>query len=167
MITQKTKYALKSLMALGALDKGMALTIEEVAQRSGAPKRFLEHILLELRKSGYLGAKRGRAGGYFLIRDPARISLGELLQQIDGPIAPLPCLSRRAYRRCDDCADEESCQLRRVFGEIFWSYLLLIESLTLQDLLQDPGKTMKTLAGAAPQSADDESLLAPGDGSGE
>lgn len=167
MITQKTKYALKSLMALGALDKGMALTIEEVAQRSGAPKRFLEHILLELRKSGYLGAKRGRAGGYFLIRDPARISLGELLQQIDGPIAPLPCLSRRAYRRCDDCADEESCQLRRVFGEIFWSYLLLIESLTLQDLLQDPGKTMKTLAGAAPQSADDESLLAPGGGSGE
>lgn len=167
MITQKTKYALKSLMALGALDKGMALTIEEVAQRSGAPKRFLEHILLELRKSGYLGAKRGRAGGYFLIRDPARISLGELLQQIDGPIAPLPCLSRRAYRRCDDCADEESCQLRRVFGEIFWSYLLLIESLTLQDLLQDPGKTMKTLAGAALQSADDESMLAPGDGSGE
>ncbi|MCT4371443.1 Rrf2 family transcriptional regulator, partial [Yangia mangrovi] len=67
MITQKTKYALKSLMALGAVEQGTALTIEEVAQRSGAPKRFLEHILLDLRKSGYLGAKRGRAGGYFLI----------------------------------------------------------------------------------------------------
>ncbi|MCT4371574.1 Rrf2 family transcriptional regulator, partial [Yangia mangrovi] len=67
MITQKTKYALKSLMALGAVEHGTALTIEEVAQRSGAPKRFLEHILLDLRKSGYLGAKRGRAGGYFLI----------------------------------------------------------------------------------------------------
>jgi Rrf2 family protein len=136
MITQKTKYALKSLMALGAAGPGVAMTIEEVAQRSGAPKRFLEHILLDLRKAGYLGARRGRAGGYFLIRSPEKVSLGELLQQIDGPIAPLPCLSRRAYRRCDDCRNEETCQLRRVFGEVFWSYLLLIESLTLQDLLQ-------------------------------
>lgn len=145
MITQKTKYALKSLMALGALEKGEALTIEEVSQRSGAPKRFLEHILLDLRKAGYLGAKRGRAGGYFLIREPDTISLGEMLQQIDGPIAPLPCLSRRAYRRCDDCEDEETCQLRRVFGEVFWSYLILIESLTLRDLLQDTGKAQKIM----------------------
>ncbi|KAA2316018.1 Rrf2 family transcriptional regulator [Pseudooceanicola sediminis] len=138
MITQKTKYALKSLIALGALQKGEALTIEEVAQRSGAPKRFLEHILLEMRRAGFLGAKRGRSGGYFLIRDAARISLGEILQQIDGPIAPLPCLSRRAYQKCDDCTDEETCQLRRVFGDVFWSYLLLIESLTLADLLKTP-----------------------------
>ncbi|MCA0941730.1 Rrf2 family transcriptional regulator [Salipiger pacificus] len=151
MITQKTKYALKSLMALGAVEQGTALTIEEVAQRSGAPKRFLEHILLDLRKSGYLGAKRGRSGGYFLIREPSKISLGELLQQIDGPIAPLPCLSRRAYRRCEDCTDEQSCQLRRVFGEIFYSYLLLIESLTLQDLLKDPVVAGKTFGiGAEP-----------------
>lgn len=145
MITQKTKYALKALMALGTLDKGAALTIEEVAQRSGAPKRFLEHILLDLRKAGYLGSKRGRAGGYYLIREPGQVSLGELLQRIDGPIAPLPCLSRRSYQRCDDCSDEDTCQLRRVFGEIFWSYLLLIESLTLADLLQTPGKMGQTL----------------------
>lgn len=150
MITQKTKYALKSLMALGALEAGTALTIEEVAQRSGAPKRFLEHILLDLRKSGYLGAKRGRAGGYFLIREPAKVSLGELLQQIDGPIAPLPCLSRRAYQRCEDCHDEQSCQLRRVFGEVFYSYLLLIESLTLQDLLKDPDMAGKTFGTGTP-----------------
>lgn len=159
MITQKTKYALKALMALGALEKGQALTIVEVAQRSGAPKRFLEHILLDLRKAGYLGAKRGRAGGYFLIRDPQRISLGELLQKIDGPIAPLPCLSRRAYRRCEDCTDEASCQLRRVFGELFWSYLLLVESLTLQDLLQGTGGAERILAdGAASMGADEEKL---------
>ncbi|MBE9638683.1 RrF2 family transcriptional regulator [Salipiger mangrovisoli] len=153
MITQKTKYALKSLMALGALEPGTPLTIEEVAQRSGAPKRFLEHILLDLRKSGYLGAKRGRAGGYFLIREPAKISLGELLQQIDGPIAPLPCLSRRAYRRCEDCDDEQSCQLRRVFGEVFYSYLLLIESLTLQDLLKDPVMAAKTFGTGTAEAA--------------
>lgn len=146
MITQKTKYALKSLMALGALEPGEALTIEEVSRRSGAPKRFLEHILLELRKVGYLGAKRGRAGGYFLIRDPDRISLGEVLQFVDGPIAPLPCLSRRAYRRCDDCADETSCQLRKVFGDLFYSYLILIESLTLRDLLEGHEKSRLILS---------------------
>jgi Rrf2 family protein len=154
MITQKTKYALKSLMALGALEKGEALTIEEVAQRSGAPKRFLEHILLEMRRAGFLGAKRGRSGGYFLIREPGKISLGEILQQIDGPIAPLPCLSRRAYQKCDDCTDEETCQLRRVFSDVFYSYLLLIESLTLADLLKTP-----ELAGLSVTAATDPSLL--------
>ncbi len=154
MITQKTKYALKSLMALGALEKGEALTIEEVAQRSGAPKRFLEHILLEMRRAGFLGAKRGRSGGYFLIREPGKISLGEILQQIDGPIAPLPCLSRRAYQKCDDCTDEETCQLRRVFSDVFYSYLLLIESLTLADLLKTP-----ELAGLSITAATDPSLL--------
>lgn len=135
MITQKTKYALKALMTLGDA-RGEALTIDQVAQRSGAPKRFLEHILLELRKTGYLEARRGRSGGYLLARDPRTISLGELLARVDGPIAPLPCLSRRAYRKCDDCTDEASCRLRRVFADVFYSYLLLIESLTLQDLLE-------------------------------
>lgn len=167
MITQKTKYALKALMALGTLDKGEALTIEEVAQRSGAPKRFLEHILLDLRKAGYLGAKRGRAGGYYLIREPASVSLGELLQRIDGPIAPLPCLSRRSYQRCDDCSDEETCQLRRVFGEIFWSYLLLIESLTLADLLRDPGKMGKAMDLSGELAGPDMKNTAPGGVAGE
>jgi DNA-binding IscR family transcriptional regulator len=65
------------------------------------------------------------------------------MRLIDGPIAPLPCLSRRAYQRCDDCADEETCRLRQVFGQVFWSYLLLIDSLTLADLVSraDPAAT--------------------------
>ena len=138
MITQKTKYALKALIALAeeSAGDGQALTIEEIARRSGAPKRFLEHILLELRNVGYIGSKRGRAGGYLLIKEPQSVSLGEILRQVDGPNAPLPCLSRRAYQRCEDCTNEETCQIRRVFGEVFWAYLLLIESLTLADLLQ-------------------------------
>ncbi|TMV86059.1 Rrf2 family transcriptional regulator [Thioclava sp. BHET1] len=140
MISQKAKYALKALMTLAeeAAGEGGALTIEEIARRSAAPKRFLEHILLELRNSGYIGARRGRAGGYTLIKTPAQISLSELLRQIDGPIAPLPCLSRRAYQRCEDCADEASCRLRKLFAEVFWSYLILIESLTLADLVATP-----------------------------
>ena len=138
MISQKTKYAIKALMTLGdeLASGGSALTIEEIAQRSGAPKRFLEHIMLELRNAGYVGSRRGRAGGYVLIKPAKEISIGELLRQVDGPIAPLPCLSRRSYQRCEDCEDEKTCRLRRMFGQVFWSYLLLIESLTLDDLLE-------------------------------
>lgn len=138
MISQKTKYAIKALVTLAdeVAAGGNALTIEEIAQRSGAPKRFLEHIMLDLRNAGYVGSRRGRAGGYVLVADPGEISLGKLLRQVDGPIAPLPCLSRHSYHRCEDCTDEASCRLRRMFGQVFWSYLLLIESLTLDDLLK-------------------------------
>ena len=64
--------------------------------------------------------------------------LSELMRLIDGPIAPLPCLSRRAYQRCEDCPDEGACKLREIFGQVFWSYLLLIDSLTLADLVERP-----------------------------
>ena len=89
---------------------------------------------------------RGRAGGYSLLKRPADISIPELLRTIDGPIAPLPCLSRRAYQRCDDCKDEATCLLRKVFAEVFWSYLLLIESLTLADLLESPQAAHQVLS---------------------
>jgi Rrf2 family protein len=139
MITQKMKYALKALLALAdeaAKDKPQPLTIEEIAKRSDTPKRFLEHILLEIRNAGVIASIRGRSGGYGLIKKPADVSLSELLRLIDGPIAPLPCLSRRAYQRCDDCTDEASCRIRKVFAEVFWSYLVLIDSLTLEDMLR-------------------------------
>lgn len=137
MITQKMKYALKALMVLAAekAEDGEPLRIEEIATRSGTPKRFLEHILLEIRNVGFVASVRGRHGGYILIKDPREVPLSELMRLIDGPIAPLPCLSRRAYQRCEDCPDEGACRLRQVFGQVFWSYLLLIESLTLADLV--------------------------------
>ncbi|PTQ75998.1 RrF2 family transcriptional regulator [Celeribacter persicus] len=139
MITQKTKYALKSLMVLAdeKAGDGSSLRIEEIAERSGAPKRFLEHILLDLKRAGLIGSRRGRNGGYELIKDPARVSLAEILRLIDGPMAPLPCLSRNAYQPCDDCKDEVSCRVRAVFGGFYSAYILMIESLTLADLMED------------------------------
>jgi Rrf2 family protein len=136
MITQKMKYALKALIELAVeqAGEGQPLRIEEIATRSATPKRFLEHILLDLRNAGYIASVRGRHGGYALIKAPNEVPLSEVLRLIDGPIAPLPCLSRRAYQRCEDCQDEATCRLRKVFGQVFWSYLLLIESLTLADL---------------------------------
>lgn len=150
MITQKMKYALKALLVLGdeaRKDQPSALTIEEIARRSGTPKRFLEHILLEVRNAGVIASTRGRSGGYSLIKRPSEVSISELLRLIDGPIAPLPCLSRRAYQRCEDCTDEASCRIRKVFAEVFWSYLLIIESLTLEDMLRS-AKVAEQVIGA-------------------
>jgi Rrf2 family protein len=142
MITQKMKYALKALLVLAdeaAAARPEALTIEEVARRAATPKRFLEHILLELRNAGVIQSTRGRSGGYKLLKAPADVSISELLRHIDGPIAPLPCLSRSAYQRCEDCKDEAACRIRRVFAEVFWSYLVIIDSLTLADMLREGG----------------------------
>lgn len=151
MITQKMKYALKALIVLAdeRAAEGQAMRIEEIARRSGAPKRFLEHILLEMRNAGVIASIRGRSGGYVMIKEPRQVPLAELLRLIDGPIAPLPCLSQRAYQRCEDCADEATCRLRKVFAEVFWSYLVLIESLTLDDLTRSPA-TLQTLVQQAP-----------------
>ena len=148
MITQKMKYALKALMVLAdeRAAEGRALRIEEVARRAGVPKRFLEHILLDIRNAGIIASLRGRSGGYALIKEPAEVSISELLRLIDGPMAPLPCLSRRSYERCADCVDEEACRIRRVFAEVFWSYLVLIESLTLGDLLRSDDVTERIFA---------------------
>lgn len=141
MITQKMKYALKALITLAdeaAKSEPQALTIEEIAKRSDTPKRFLEHILLEIRNTGVISSTRGRSGGYKLAKLPKDVSISELLRLIDGPIAPLACLSRTAYQRCEDCTDEATCRIRKTFSEIFWSYLLIIDSLTLDDMTRTP-----------------------------
>ena len=153
MITQKMKYALKALLTLAdeaAQPVPQALTIEEIARRSGTPKRFLEHILLEVRNAGVIASTRGRSGGYSLIKAPQDISISELLRLIEGPIAPLPCLSRRSYQRCEDCTDEATCRIRKVFAEVFWSYLLIIESLTLEDMLKSSEVTTAVLRETEP-----------------
>lgn len=152
MLTQKMRYTLKALLVLGdeKLGDGKALRIEEISLRSGAPKRFLEHILLDVRNAGIVASTRGRAGGYQLIKEPAQVSIPDLMFLIDGPVAPLPCLSRRAYQRCEDCEDEAACRLRRVFADVFWSYLVMIESLTLEDLLRGGEARQTLLSEAAP-----------------
>ena len=121
-------------------------SIEQVAKRAGTPKRFLEHILLEIRDAGVISSKRGRAGGYVLVKRPGEVKLSELLRLIDGPLAPLPCLSRSAYQRCPDCTDEETCRIRKTFADVFWTYLLIIDSLTLADLMRSGELASRVIA---------------------
>lgn len=136
MISQKAKYAFKALAHLAG-HNGTSIQIEEIATKAGIPRKFLEHILLDLKRKGLVASRRGRAGGYVLIKRPEDMTIGSILRAIDGPIAPLPCVSRTAYRRCADCADEKTCVVRRLFADTYAATLLLMDATTLADIFRD------------------------------
>jgi Rrf2 family protein len=133
VISQKAKYALRALVALAKA--GDSLMIGEIAARKRIPRKFLEQILLDLKRHGIVQSRRGKLGGYNLLMPPERITYGQVLRIIDGPIAPLPCLSRIAYRRCADCDTEESCEIRRVFARVAESAREVLDRTTIADSL--------------------------------
>jgi Rrf2 family protein len=134
VISQKAKYALRALVALcRARESGTPQMIAEISRTQAIPKKFLEQILLELKRHGVVVSRRGRQGGYVLLRAPERVTFGEILRLIDGPIAPLPCLSKVAYRRCADCADEGTCEIRQVFGRVAEATRDVLDRTTLAD----------------------------------
>lgn len=139
MISQKAKYALRALLALArAGDRG--LVTAEIAETQTIPRKFLEQILLDLKRVGIVHSRRGKFGGYYLLKPADNITFGEVLRLIDGPIAPLPCLSRIAYRRCDDCRSEQNCEIRRVFAHVAQSARDVLDRTTIADALTSPGK---------------------------
>ena len=119
--------------------------IGEIAVRKNIPRKFLEQILLEMKRHGIVHSRRGKFGGYSLLMAPDKITYGQVLRIIDGPIAPLPCLSRIAYRRCADCKSEETCEIRRVFARVAESAREVLDRTTIADslnselLADDPG----------------------------
>ena len=118
MISQKAKYALRALIVLCKAPPEASMMIAEISKTQAIPKKFLEQILLELKRAGIVMSRRGRLGGYVLLRPADKLTFGEVLRLIDGPIAPLPCLSKIAYRRCADCQDEANCEIRHVFAGV-------------------------------------------------
>lgn len=138
MISQKAKYALRALIAL-ARSHGTDNTqlISEIAEQQRIPKKFLEQILLDLKHHGIVVSRRGKAGGYMLLKSPDMITFGEVMRIVDGPIAPLPCLSRMAYRRCEDCRDEKSCEVRRVFARVAKATREVLDGTTIADCISD------------------------------
>ena len=135
MISQKAKYALRALVSLARAGRGQSRMIGEISQEQAIPKKFLEQILLELKRAGIVNSRRGRMGGYELLRAPEEITYGEVLRLIDGPIAPLPCLSKIAYRKCNDCQDEASCEIRHVFERVTLATRAVLDKTTLADSL--------------------------------
>ena len=133
VISQKAKYALRALVELAK--EGDSLMIGEIAVRKKIPRKFLEQILLEMKRHGIVHSRRGKLGGYSLLMPPDKITYGQVLRIIDGPIAPLPCLSRIAYRRCADCKSEESCEIRQVFARVAESAREVLDRTTIADSL--------------------------------
>lgn len=136
MISQKAKYALRALVSLARAGRGETMMIGEISREQAIPKKFLEQILLELKRAGFVASRRGRTGGYELVRAPEQIMYGEVLRLIDGPIAPLPCLSKIAYKRCEDCRDETSCEIRHVFERVTMATREVLDSTSLADSLR-------------------------------
>ena len=135
MISQKAKYALRALIALARAEDDKPVTIPDIAEAQSIPRKFLEQILLTLKHAGMVESRRGKAGGYLLLRKTDEITFGQVLRLIDGPLAPLPCLSRIAYRRCDDCEGESTCEIRHVFAEVTQATRDILDRATLADAL--------------------------------
>ena len=135
MLSMKAKYGLRAMLFL-AREYGQGPTlISEIAEKEVIPKKFLELILLELRNKGYLHSKKGKGGGYYLGKSPQQISLGEIIRILDGPLAPIPCVSLTAYRRCPDCPDEKTCGIRVVMKEVRDATAEILDGTTLAGVL--------------------------------
>lgn len=146
MLTRKAKYALKAMLVLARKGISEPVFISDLAKRSGVPKKFLELILLDLRNAGLLESKRGKAGGYLLGLPAQDIMVGQVIRAVDGPMAPVPCLSKTAYRRCDDCEHEGECGVRLALREAYQASLAILEKTSLEDTLEMMAESHESLA---------------------
>jgi Rrf2 family protein len=139
MLSHRAKYALRALQYLARQEPDQAVLISEIAKQQAVPKKFLEIILVELKRGGLVRSFRGRNGGYALARPADSIFLGNVIRLMDGPLAALPCASLTGYRRCEDCKDETSCQIRRVFRRVRDATAAILDQTSLADIVREPG----------------------------
>ena len=137
-LSRKGEYALRAMIVLATHHGQGPMRIAEIAERERIPKKFLEQILLDLKKAGLVHSKRGAGGGYFLVRPPGQITLAEVVRTIDGPLAPLSCVSRHAHVRCPE---QKSCGLYSVMREVRDAIADVMEGVTLGDACLRAGKS--------------------------
>jgi Rrf2 family protein len=135
MLTNKGKYGLKALIALARLPAGETAFSGEIALGNNIPKKFLDTILLELRNAGIVRSKKGPGGGYSLSRPASDIRIGHAIRVIDGPLAPIRCASRTALEVCDDCADPDTCLVRKSMTEVRDAMAEILDNMTLEHLV--------------------------------
>jgi len=135
-ISKKTKYALQALFALTRRDGTGPVLIATLAKEESIPLKFLEVILLELRNGGVVESKKGRSGGYKLSRAPSEITVGSVIRILEGPIAPLPCASETAFRKCEECQDIARCETRLVMRQVRDAMAHVLDHITLADVVQ-------------------------------
>ena len=134
MLSKKTKYGLKALIYIAKQGGTSPVLISDISANEKIPKKFLEAILLDLKKFGVLGSKKGKGGGYYLMKDPKTITAATLIRVLDGPIAMLPCVSLNYYEKCDDCPHEEKCSLNKFLADVRDSTLNILQQKSLHDL---------------------------------
>jgi Rrf2 family protein len=134
MLSSKAKYGLKAMVYLARHEGLGPSLIADVAEAERIPKKFLDAILLEMKNQGLLSSKKGKGGGYVLARPAERIMVGDIIRILDGPLAPIPCVSRTAYRPCEDCADEAACTVRVVMQDVRDAMAAILDNTSLADM---------------------------------
>lgn len=135
MLSKKTKYALHALTYLAKKEQSSPTLILEISKSANIPRKFLETILLDLKKMGVLGSKMGKGGGYYLRKEPKDVTLSAIIRSFNGPIALLPCVSLNYYQACEECIDEVACGLNKVMVDVRNETLKILENKTIQDIV--------------------------------
>ncbi|MFB9053428.1 RrF2 family transcriptional regulator [Formosa undariae] len=135
MLSKKTKYGLKALLFLARQEKNTPVQISMISKSENISQKFLESILLTLRKIGVLGSKKGKNGGYYLLKDPQDIKMSLVMRTLEGPIAMVPCVSLNFYEKCDDCPDETLCGVHTLMAEVRDKTLDIFNNKSLADLV--------------------------------
>jgi Rrf2 family protein len=141
MLSQKGRYALRALLVLAEQGENEPMMIADIAREAGVPRKFLEQILLDLKRRGILRSLRGRSGGYMLGRPAKDISFADIIRETDGPLALSPCVSVTAYHRCHDCTDEATCAIRKVLLAARDATASVLETRTLASALGSARRT--------------------------
>ncbi|TDQ25413.1 RrF2 family transcriptional regulator [Tenacibaculum caenipelagi] len=135
MLSKKTKYGIKALTFIARQEKGTMVQIATISESENISHKFLESILLTLRKSGILGAKKGKGGGYYLLKPSHEIKMTDVIRTLEGPIAMVPCVSLNYYEKCDDCPDEDACSVHKLMIQVRDNTLQVLRNNTLADLV--------------------------------
>ena len=135
MLSKRTKYGIKALTYIARQEDKSPVQIGTIASSENISHKFLESILLILRKSGFLGAKKGKGGGYYLLKEASEIKMTDIIRTLEGPIAMVPCVSLNYYEKCDDCPDEDACSVHKLMIQVRDNTLQVLRNNTLADLV--------------------------------
>ena len=138
MLTKKAKYGLlaMSYLAKESRKRKELIQIGELAEKGNVPKKFLEIILLELKKQSIVYSSMGKKGGYQLAKPASQISVGHIIRTLDGPLASISCVSKTAYRPCDECVDEKTCEIRKVMQAVRDATAHILDGTSLEDMIR-------------------------------
>lgn len=140
MLSKKAKYAINALVHLAKKQEEGPVLIGTIAEEENIPKKFLEAILLELKKAGFLNSKKGKGGGYYLLKTPSEVNLADVMRLLDGAIAFIPCVTHKYYEPCEECKDEKTCGIRQAFMQVRNETVRVLKESTLERIIASEKK---------------------------